>query len=136
MQLSMKTEYALRALYELARAPGIVSRSEIAERQDIPLPFLEQILIHLKEAGLIQSRPGPGGGFSLAKPKEEITLWDIYQAVESDPQFKQEQCFPALKTPCERLAICKIKKVWFQVNETIRKTMSSFNLKNLAEDLP
>ncbi len=130
----MKTEYALRALFELSKASGeTLSRADIAERQDIPLPFLEQILIQLKNSGLIISRRGPGGGFELARPGEEITLWDIYCAVETQADFDGEKCFPAMKSECSRISICKIKRVWFKVNETLKHTMLSMNLKNLQE---
>lgn len=131
----MKTEYALRALYELAQSPQFLSRRDIAQRQGIPISFLEQILIQLKNAGIIASRPGPGGGFGLARKKEAITLWDIYVAVENPFPYEGQPCFPSLKAPCERLPICKLKQVWFAVNENIRKTMASLSLDKMVGNL-
>ncbi|MDE3019493.1 MAG: Rrf2 family transcriptional regulator, partial [Nitrospirota bacterium] len=79
MKFSKKGEYALRALLELTAhlPPALLQRHEIAERQNIPIEFLEQILLTLKNAGLLTSKRGVNGGYSLLKSPEEITLGQV-----------------------------------------------------------
>src|SRR5206468_7819917 len=76
MKFSKKSEYALRALIELTAQYGQPhpQRHEIAKRQQIPIEFLEQILLTLNNAGLLGSRRGVTGGYSLIKPPQDITL--------------------------------------------------------------
>ncbi|MEC9006421.1 MAG: Rrf2 family transcriptional regulator, partial [Nitrospirota bacterium] len=84
MRFSKKSEYALRALLELTEAYGerLIRRSDIAERQQIPLGFLESILLQLKHAGVLASRSGVDGGFRLIRKPEQISLGSIIRALD------------------------------------------------------
>jgi len=93
MRLSKRGEYGLRAMIDLATqlsSPeehasvngNVVQIKEIAERQHIPSKFLEQILLTLKNAGLLHSRMGVGGGYYLAKPIDEISLGHIFRVLD------------------------------------------------------
>ena len=85
MKLSTKGRYAVVALIDLARAPGEDGQSslaEIARRQDISLSYLEQLFVRLRRAGLVSSVRGPGGGYRLSRPPEEIRMVDILDAVD------------------------------------------------------
>ena len=83
MRLSAKADYALRASVELASLGGThVKADAVARAQEIPLRFLEQILLDLKHAGLVASQRGAEGGYWLARPPEEIRLADVIRAVE------------------------------------------------------
>lgn len=84
MRLSKKGEYALRAIVDLSLnyKKGSVQIHEISEREKIPEKFLEQILLELKKAGLLQSRRGAGGGYSLIKPPAEITLAQVIRIID------------------------------------------------------
>src|SRR4030067_3755033 len=84
MRLSKKTEYALRALiYAAQHAEGTTSQiKELAERNRIPKKFLELILLELKNAGIVESRRGVGGGYLLVRRPEEIRSPEIIQAIE------------------------------------------------------
>ena len=83
MRLSAKADYALRASLELAAAgDGHVKAEALARAQDIPLRFLEQILLDLKHAGLVASQRGADGGYWLAKQPAEVSLADVIRAVE------------------------------------------------------
>jgi Rrf2 family transcriptional regulator, iron-sulfur cluster assembly transcription factor len=84
MKLSTKGRYAMLALSDLALADGhaLVSLAEISRRQDISLPYLEQLFVKLRRAGLVDSVRGPGGGYKLAKAPAEIRISDILQAVD------------------------------------------------------
>lgn len=91
VHISAKTDYAVRALLALtaAGAPGDggsggipVSVEEIAVRQELPRKFLEAILADLRRAGLVHSRRGSAGGYLLSRPAEEITLGEVFRAVD------------------------------------------------------
>ena len=84
MKLSKKSEYGLRALLELTLVHGqeTLQRHQIAERQHIPLEFLEQILLTLKRAGLLASRRGMKGGYTLIKSPGEITLGQVIRILD------------------------------------------------------
>ncbi|WP_126978596.1 Fe-S cluster assembly transcriptional regulator IscR [Frigidibacter oleivorans] len=84
MKLSTKGRYAMVALVDLATArPGMLTTlSEISRRQDISLPYLEQLFVKLRRAGLVESVRGPGGGYRLARPTEEIRVSEVLEAVE------------------------------------------------------
>ena len=84
MKLSTKGRYAMVALTDLAcsEKEGLVSLAEISRRQDVSLPYLEQLFVKLRRAGLVESVRGPGGGYRLAKPASEIRVIDVLAAVD------------------------------------------------------
>ncbi len=84
MKLSTKGRYAMIALTDLATRPGdrLVSLSEISERQDISLAYLEQLFVKLRRAEIVESVRGPGGGYRLARPVEQIRVSEILAAVD------------------------------------------------------
>ena len=84
MKLSTKGRYAMVALADLAMQPPetLLSLAEISKRQDISLPYLEQLFVKLRRAGLVDSVRGPGGGYRLARPASEIRVAEIMGAVD------------------------------------------------------
>ena len=84
MKLSTKGRYAMVALADLALQPSdaLVSLTEISKRQDISLPYLEQLFVKLRRAGLVDSVRGPGGGYKLARPASDIRVSEILGAVD------------------------------------------------------
>lgn len=84
MKLSTKGRYAMVALADLALAQGddLMSLAEISKRQDISLPYLEQLFVKLRRAGLVEAVRGPGGGYRLARDPAEIRVADVMEAVE------------------------------------------------------
>jgi Rrf2 family protein len=83
MRISARVDYALRAAAELAAAGGVpVKGEQIAQRQGIPLKFLENILTELKHAGVVGSQRGREGGYWLARPAEQVGLAEIIRAVD------------------------------------------------------
>ncbi|MBG99361.1 MAG: transcriptional regulator [Solibacterales bacterium] len=84
MDVSVKGEYALRAVFDLAGrdAPGPVKIADIAQRQEIPQKFLELILAQLKKGGFLESRRGADGGYFLAQPATEITIGAVLRHIE------------------------------------------------------
>ncbi|MCI2393238.1 Rrf2 family transcriptional regulator [Aliiroseovarius sediminis] len=84
MKLSTKGRYAMVALADLALQNGdtLLSLTELAKRQDISLPYLEQLFVKLRRAGLVDSVRGPGGGYKLARPASDIRVSEILTAVD------------------------------------------------------
>ncbi|WP_166415666.1 Fe-S cluster assembly transcriptional regulator IscR [Cochlodiniinecator piscidefendens] len=84
MKLSTKGRYAMVALADLALQPkeNLISLSEISKRQDISLPYLEQLFVKLRRAELVESVRGPGGGYRLARSASEIRVVDVLGAVD------------------------------------------------------
>ena len=84
MKLSTKGRYAMVALADLAlgRGDDLMSLAEIARRQDLSLPYLEQLFVKLRRAGLVEAVRGPGGGYRLSKSPDAIRISEVLQAVE------------------------------------------------------
>ncbi len=84
MKLSTKGRYAMVALVDIALQPDgtLVTLGDISKRQDVSLPYLEQLFVKLRRAGLVTSVRGPGGGYRLAQPASEIRVVDILAAVD------------------------------------------------------
>jgi Rrf2 family protein len=86
VRVSAKADYALRAVVELAAAAasdvGPVTRERLAEAQEIPIKFLESVLLELKHVGIVRSHRGPLGGYSLGRDASDITIADVIRAVE------------------------------------------------------
>ncbi|HEY3282150.1 MAG TPA: Rrf2 family transcriptional regulator [Armatimonadota bacterium] len=82
--LSNRAKYATRAILELTFRYGEdpIQAQDIATRQRIPLKFLEQILLTLRRHGLVQSRKGPGGGYTLARPPHEVSLAEVVRSID------------------------------------------------------
>jgi Rrf2 family iron-sulfur cluster assembly transcriptional regulator len=128
MKVSTRGDYACRALLSLA-LHGLerpTSVKEIAERTDLPQPYLEQILLAAKGAGLVRSKRGVGGGYVLARPPSEITLAQILGAVDGP-----------LATPVDEHDHCEghciLQEVWVGVSEEMRELLEGFTLADLVE---
>jgi Rrf2 family iron-sulfur cluster assembly transcriptional regulator len=84
MRLTSKTAYGVQALYDMAfhGAGRPVQAREVADRQQIPLRYLEQILQELRRAGLVEGKRGPGGGYALARRPQEVRLAEVVAALD------------------------------------------------------
>ena len=96
MNISVKGEYALQAIFDLAtQAPGDpVKIADIARRQNIPQKFLELILASLKQGGFVESRRGAEGGYRLARPADQITIGDVLRFVEDGKRARRKVSGP------------------------------------------
>jgi len=130
MRVSAKVDYALRAAAELATAGGKpLKREAIASAQGIPVPFLEQILLALKRAGIVRTRRGPEGGYWLARPAEEVTLAEVIRAVEG-PLANVQGAQPQ-DVPYEGSA-APLQEVWIAVRANLRAVLDAVTLADLA----
>ena len=115
MLVTQKKQYALRAIFELAKQQGEepVKTSMIAEAQAIPLRFLEVIMGQMKRAGIVDSKRGFFGGYTLVYPPDQIRVGDIFRAL--DKEDKVEACMAcASKGNCPFLGDCVFMALWDQ----------------------
>ena len=132
MKLSTRTRYGMRAIIELAQYKGDrpLQLKVIAERQDISVKYLEQLMSLLRSGGLLRSVRGAKGGYVLARRPEQIKLGQIFRCLEG-PVVTAE-CTED-KAYCERSADCVARDVWVEVEEAIQRILSSITLADLVK---
>jgi Rrf2 family cysteine metabolism transcriptional repressor len=132
MKFSVKTEYGLRALIDLASQPTRkpVGAREIAARQDIPERFLEQQITALRKAGLVNSQRGAGGGCSLARQPEAITVLDVVEAL--DGPVMNMDCISQNGSDCRQSAKCVVQELWLESQVKLREYLGSVTIADLA----
>jgi len=134
MRVSTRGDYAARALLSLALhadESGPTSVRDIAERTGLPQPYLEQILLALKGAGLVRSKRGVGGGYVLARPPAEIRLSEIISAVDGPIQVG-DFGEPHQAGACDHEGQCVLLAIWRAVGEEMREILGSFTLADIA----
>ena len=134
MRVSTRGDYASRALLSLALHGGNlpVSVRDIAARTGLPQPYLEQILLALKGAGLVRSKRGVGGGYVLARDPAEISLGDIVSAVDG-PITLGDFGEPHTDGACDHEGQCVLLAVWGATAEHMRRHLDALHLDDLAQ---
>lgn len=137
MQLSKKGEYALRALMVLGKKyPGMMQIQEIADEQNIPKKFLEQVLLLLKNTGYLQSHRGQHGGYSLRKRPDEITLGEVVRLIEG-PLAPIGCASRSAPTPCPDCpnpqGECWLRSVMLDVRDAISGILDRITLDEMIE---
>jgi len=135
VKVSTRGDYASRALLSLALHEGHggpTSVRDLAERTGLPQPYLEQILLALKGAGLVRSKRGVGGGYVLARPPDQITLGQIVSAVEG-PITAGDFGEPHTNGACDHEGQCALLAVWSEVGYTMRSYLDSYTLSDMVE---
>ncbi len=132
MRVTMKSDYGLRAMIDLAAhyGAGPIASGAIASRQRIPEHFLDQLLVMLRRAGLLKSLRGPQGGHLLARPPAEITMGDVIRAL--DGNTAPMECLPT-PSACELTPGCAIRDIWRQVEDYAQHLLESTTLAQLAQ---
>lgn len=126
-------QLALQASLLLALEPPGVSRRvrEIAEALDVPATYLAKVLQGLTRSGLLRAVRGPGGGVRLARPAQEICLWDVLAAVEPPGEF--DQCFLGLGQ-CNDQQPCPVHETWGPIRSRILEMLQSKSLWDFASE--
>ena len=132
MRVSAKSDYALRALIEIAhRGDGApVSAEEIGRLQDIPHGFLQSILADLRRAGVVMSQRGQAGGWRMGRPADHVTVADVIRAVDG-PLVSVYGLRPEAVTYNDSAA--KLQKVWIAARSSLREVFEGVTIANLAE---
>ena len=135
LRLSTKSQYGVRAMFEIANGypSGPVTIKEIAEKQSVSIPYLEQILNTLRKAGIIRSVKGPGGGYVLSKEPDHISIGAILR--ELDGPVAITSCLDP-KEGCMRIDGCVTHLLWKSLGEKIEAFLDNMTLQDLIEGQP
>lgn len=130
MRISERVDNAVRAMGELATAQGDSVKAEaIAGRQDISLKYLLDILRDLKRAELVRSKRGPDGGFALSRPAAEISLADVFRAVDGPLADVHDESLRGLAypEPAKQLPL-----VWMAIRGSLRRVLETVSVEELV----
>ncbi|WP_343559496.1 Rrf2 family transcriptional regulator [Kiloniella sp. b19] len=134
MKLSTKGRYAVMAMIDLAlyAQDNPVALSDIADRQEISLSYLEQLFAKLRRAGLIRSVRGPGGGYMMARPADEVVITHIFKAVEEP--IRTNACNPDSPHGCRAdKSRCITHDLWLGLSNTIYDYLDSVTLDDVLK---
>ncbi|MCE8026391.1 MULTISPECIES: Fe-S cluster assembly transcription factor [Halomonadaceae] len=131
MRLTTKGRYAVTAMLDLAlnADKGAISLADIARRQEISLPYLEQLFARLRRAGLVNSVRGPGGGYLLAVPAAEISVARVIDAVDESVDATRCQGL----SDCQQGDTCLTHHLWCELSGQIRGFLDGITLGQLVE---
>ena len=135
LRLSTKSQYGVRAMFEIANSyhSGPVTIKEIAEKQSVSIPFLEQILNTLRKAGIIKSVKGPGGGYVLSKEPVHVSIGAILR--ELDGPVAITSCLDP-KEGCMRIDGCVTHLLWKSLGQKIEAFLDNMTLQDLIDGQP
>lgn len=135
MELNTKGRYAVMAMADLAKhsGNGSVPLSAISERQQLSLAYLEQIFMHLRRAGLVESARGRSGGYRLARPAADIRVAEVMRAVEEETRMTR--CMEA-GTGCLGEERCLTHWLWWALGREIETFLSNVSLQDVLEGIP
>ncbi len=130
MKISTRARYGLRLMFNLTlyygKGPQLLK--EIAKREEISEKYLSQIIIPLKTAGLINSTRGAHGGYILGKDPKNITVKDIFEAIEG--KINVVECINNQKS-CSMVSSCECRDVWYKLNDSIINSLESVTLHDI-----
>jgi Rrf2 family protein len=131
MQLTNAGEYAVRAMLSMASKPKgtVFTILDVATEGDIPLPFLRKIVPLLTRSGYLHSSRGIGGGISLAKEADKITLLDVVEAIEGPMMLNNCLFEPQM---CHRQPHCAVHLVWREAQDKLKETLGKYSIAELA----
>jgi Rrf2 family protein len=130
MRVSAKSDYALRALIEMASRDEVVSAEELGRLQDIPHGFLQAILADLRRAGIVRSQRGQSGGWRMARATGEVTVADVIRAVDG-PLVSVYGLRPEAVSYNERADV--LQRVWIAARAALREVFEEVSIQQLAD---
>jgi Rrf2 family iron-sulfur cluster assembly transcriptional regulator len=135
MKITYRTDYALKALLDLALHYGQqpVSIRDLAGRIDAPVKFLEQVLVDLKRGGFVESRRGNVGGYLLARAPVKITMGDAVRFLEET--LEPIACIQEGYSKCRDKNCCVFTSIWGKVERQISETLDNINFEGLVSQV-
>jgi len=131
MRITYRGDYALKAILDLAlHYNNVVTMPELAERAQIPLKFLEQVLLELKRGGFVESRRGKVGGYLLAKPPREIKVGDVVRFI--DGTLEPISCLEKDYAGCGDIYKCVFRPIWQEVSKVTSEIVDNITFENLV----
>lgn len=133
MKISTKGRYALRMMLEFALHPDECTKiNQVAERQQISVKYLEQIVTILSRAGYVKSMRGSQGGYKLTRDPSEYTVGMILRLTEGN--LAPVACLEDSENQCQRAGICVTLSVWKQLNDAINNVVDNVTLADLVKE--
>ena len=137
MRISKKAEYALRALTAFARKPKSWSIQDLSVKENIPIKFLEQILLALRNAGLLASKRGVGGGYTLLKPASEISVGEVLRIL--DGPIAPVACAvdrPSEQCTCPNPRSCPLRHFMKRFRQELCERLESQTIEEMLRQAP
>ena len=133
MKLSSKGRYGIHAMYDLAQygKSGPQPLKEIAQRQNVPEAYLEQLMGPLRRAGLVKAVRGAQGGYLLARPPGEITVGQVLRVLEGDK--KLADCLLE-EDACDKACVCPTRLVWQKLRDGMNQIVDGITLEDMLMD--
>ena len=133
MKITYRGDYALKTILDLALHHGeLVHIENIAERQDIPIKFLEQILLTLKNGGFVRSKRGPGGGYTLTRPPTEITVGEVIRFIEGP--IEPIACVEEGYDGCDFPDRCAFRDLFAQVSSAVSRIIDRVTFEDMKQN--
>lgn len=132
MKITTRGRYAVMALVSLASSPGEtpVPLKEIARREAIPEPYLQQLFVRLRRKEIVRSVRGPGGGFVLARPAAAIPVGEVIRVAE---ERRDDVGCRRAKPECGNLASCRTQGMWDSLERKVEEFLDSVTVEDLFE---
>lgn len=136
MRISTKGRYALRLMIDLAvnESDEPVRVRDVAERQEISIKYLEQIISSLNKGGLVKSLRGPQGGYRLAKSPSEYTVGEILRLIEGS--LSPVPCLDDGANQCERSGACCTLYLWKKLDDAVNSVLDTVTLQEMVDNIP
>ena len=139
MSFSTKGEYGVRLMVQLGRryGRGPSSLAEIATDENLPRPYLEQLVMSLRDAGLVISTRGSHGGYELSRPPDEIPMIAVLRVLEGPiaPMIcATDESASAHEPTCDRTARCTVNFLWIRIRDAISTTLEGMTLADLVPE--
>ncbi|HEY5519540.1 MAG TPA: Rrf2 family transcriptional regulator [Candidatus Limnocylindrales bacterium] len=139
VHFSTRGEYGVRMMVELARhhGAGPVSLAEMADHEALPRPYLEQLVVSLRQAGLVHSTRGAHGGYELTREPSQVRMGEVLRALEGPiaPMVCASED-PSHASICDRTGYCSVNHLWMTVQRAIIGALDSITLADLATPRP
>ena len=135
MRITYKGDYALKAILDLSLhyGEGVLTIHELARHADIPIKFLEQVLLELKRGGFVESRRGKVGGYRLLKHPSQIKLGDVIRFI--DGPVEPIACVEKRYTGCQDLSGCVFREIWQQVGQAVSNIVDRITFEDMTNKI-
>ena len=137
MQITHKGDYALKAILYLSfhYSKGVITIHELAEKLDIPVKFLEQVLLELKRGGFVDSKRGINGGYYLSRPPREIKVGDVIRFIDGPVEPIACANTEKLYKGCADIYKCVFRDIWVKVSESVSDIVDNITFEDLCDKL-
>src|SRR3989338_10636314 len=135
MRITYKGDYALKAILDLSLhyGEGVLTIHELARHADIPIKFLEQVLLELKRGGFVESRRWKVGGYRLLKHPSQIKLGDVIRFI--DGPVEPIACVEKRYTGCQDLSGCVFREIWQQVGQAVSNIVDRITFEDMTNKI-